>query len=608
MNQLSFKELIATKPLESYTQQQIKNIKLLSLRKDLLADPFGSATYRIQKYPGDLDLHEIFIDCCSINEVIETFERKIKRIAKNIKKERLHYFSEFKAGLDTRYDINIGQISNGNYKPNNDLMKISIELFNKKLLNEKELKIISETLKKSDLGGDEYDIINYIFRERKILRWNLDEIIIGKKKLPGNFTMTLFNALHMKAHVKIDMITLIDDHIVEVTNFYILIEQDTEGQFNMINSEYDYLDPEQSQIQYDKQIRDEIEKLYYSNMYYSPFKMTKRMWAYSRTFEIEQTVRDLLPLVSGNISFLYQLSSELDTILRIVKLRKNPPIQTIKKQVDSMRFKAANILELDYQDLIKINEMIMEFMDNDNFELLENIKKYFKQVVNINTIKTLNKLGYNPPPKDFLPNQLKYAQIVREPYDIIHNPLDNTILGGSFFTDTFQYLENQYRKRYCHGRARPLLKGEIHPLCANFEGPGTRIDIPEVFNYPPYDHVDAAAKQHDFDYFLASKLPEHEKERAIRIADENFLREISKYPNEEPYYSIGKLGIQGKNAAENLAPQFVKYIAPNYFGSGCLTCGGHNCCRDFCNCNKGCHLGGWGQYTKQGPSYHLSLT
>lgn len=429
MSSYSINELTAVKPLDSYTQDQLNNIKILSLRKHKLADPFGSAVYRIQKYPADLDLHEVFAECCSIDEVVSVFERKIKKIAKDIKKTKLHYFSEFKAGLDIRYDVDVGPISNGIYKPNKDLLN-----FPANLLNKKERDVIFKILEIPNPGGDEYDILFNLFRERRILRWKEDEIIKGEKILPDNKKMRLHNALKMKSHVKIDMISLVNNQFIEVTDFYILVashEEFTDDRefseselqnYSMINLDYDYLDPITARNVQDIQLKQEIEKLYYSNMFYSPFKMSKRMWAYSRSFHLDNSVKTLLPLVSGDISNLYQLVSELDSILRISELKKKPPIKNIDKAIDLIKYKMANILILADDDLMIANYMIKVFLKKHNFDILDKLKKYLKSIVNVCTIMELEKINYNPPPLQFLPNKLKYAPIIRSSYEIVQKP------------------------------------------------------------------------------------------------------------------------------------------------------------------------------------------
>src|SRR5689334_24463389 len=95
------------KPESSYPEETMQNIKLLSFSKNKLAQTFGSYIYRIQRFPGDVDLIEEFTECCTLPQVIAKFERTLKRIVKKILKMRVHYYSEVKAGIDIRYDADI---------------------------------------------------------------------------------------------------------------------------------------------------------------------------------------------------------------------------------------------------------------------------------------------------------------------------------------------------------------------------------------------------------------------------------------------------------------------------------------------------------------------
>ena len=148
-------------------------------------------------------------------------------------------------------------------------------------------------------------------------------------------------------------------------------------------------------------------------------------------------------------------------------------------------------------------------------------------------------------------------------YQFLPDFSDN-LQAGSLATKIFKNVSNAYRKRFCDNRARPLYDGEIHVNCANWEGPGTRIDLPEVRNYPPYNNVDACARTHDLDYEQAGKNLA-QKESMIRSADIKFNNCIDKFPNEHPYYELGKL-ILLKTKIEDLLPIFSKTIFGKYKG------------------------------------------
>ena len=124
---------------------------------------------------------------------------------------------------------------------------------------------------------------------------------------------------------------------------------------------------------------------------------------------------------------------------------------------------------------------------------------------------------------------------------------------------------NFYRSFEDPSKVRPLHKGEYHLLNANFEGPGTKIGLKEVRDFPPYNNVDACAKKHDLAYYEASKLPtQQERDSAVRKADEEFLKDIEKFKNvdgEKIYYEAGKRGIEGKIKIEDLLPILGRYGA-----------------------------------------------
>jgi len=133
--------------------------------------------------------------------------------------------------------------------------------------------------------------------------------------------------------------------------------------------------------------------------------------------------------------------------------------------------------------------------------------------------------------------------------------------GGGIASKLYQKLANVYRRNFCSGKARELYDGEMHPLCANFCGPGTKISNPSVRNYPPYNAVDAICKKHDIAYSDAKGSAEK-----IRQADIDMLSELEKYKNVEPYYTLAKLAISGKMKFEDLLPGLAKRVSPEHYG------------------------------------------
>lgn len=521
----SVRQLISKKPLDSYTLEQIQNIKLLSIRKKDPAYPIGSATLRIQKYPGDLDLHDEFIDCCSIDEVVDKFVISLKKIVKAIKKEKLHYFSEFKAGIDLRYDIDIGVCHNGIYYPNFDLYK-----FPQKLLNKNESDIIFAVLAKKNNNGDDYDIINRIFKERRTLRWTEEEVLAAKKKLKGGLVMKLHDAIKMKSLVKIDMISLVNNQFIEVTDVYLLMAEEYDYSNNMVvgvpvNYDYDFTDPNETAYHLGIEIQNEIQKLYYSNMFYNPFKMSKRMWVYSRISGYADSIKKLSPLITGDISYLYQLESEITTILRMNELGKDP-MKNIDKTIDILKYKLANILILDDETLIQMNSMLVKFLKKNDYKILDKLKNYMKEIINIYTINELNRIGYNPPPRQFLPKELKYAQIVRQVYETPSNHYDGGAAADSFIANLpfeAHLFGTVHKEPYQINDPSINNYSEGQVARMEYTGPGTRTDERYAKGQRGINDLDHAAMYHDFAYKSTDPLVRNEADDILAEAARQYL-------------------------------------------------------------------------------------
>src|SRR5215475_6460174 len=160
----------------SYSNNLIKNMKMISIFETELPTPFGSFIYSSQKYPGDIDLIQDFSGCCDAEYVISVFIHNLKIIVRDIITAPVHYMSEFKAGIDEDYLYYIGNLSNGHWKPSKNLQQKVNELYLNNLFNEREASSIIYILENKIFDDHGYDVVYNIFRERMILRWSGDEI------------------------------------------------------------------------------------------------------------------------------------------------------------------------------------------------------------------------------------------------------------------------------------------------------------------------------------------------------------------------------------------------------------------------------------------------
>lgn len=539
------KDITSRKSMESLSEDVMKAIKLVTVNPESFI-PFGSFFSSWLLYYSDIDITSIIEVCCSREEAIEKMAEELQKMVKKIDKSKGYYYSELKCGFDDEYNIDIGYIKNNKIIGFNKkkVEKDIEELVNKNYFEKDDIIEIKKILKQK-INPNLYEELYVILRKYFILRWTKEEVINGIKKLRGNREITLEEACSSKTMIKIDIWAPINGKYIEVTDFFVLAyKEKPDSPRILVNFDQDFLDT------FVKGIKKEISKLYFSNYYFNPLKMLKRMWSLARYRKDYTILYVITPFLRSEVGLLGQIKSELETIQLMIERLRKPPLAKLINQVDSMRNRLANVVEVDFDEKLvdetikKLVETYKKINKKTIIEILESIKRYLSKIINKYAINFIHEHNY--PPRDYLPEEIiLYGAKI----DFLY-PLKKA----------YQVAGNAYRKRFCDGKARPLEYGEIHPLCANYEGPGTRIDL--YPNYPPYNNVDNAARTHDLVYSKNQGNPE-----MIRKADEDFIKAIEPYGNEQPYYSLGKLGIEGKMKAENILPYLTKLIAgPKYFG------------------------------------------
>lgn len=438
---------LAVNPINSYPRSVLKQVYLLSAQKpkrQAKAHIFGSYLYRFQKYPGDVDMMEEY-DCESCNtedDVVKKFFISLKKIINNVIKQKEEYYSEIKCGIDERFNLDFGKPLDGIWNPPEELSSDVFYLYEDGFLPKQDFEIISTILHKElPLNSNDYDVVKNILRNYYILRWTTDEVLKNKKILPGNVIFKFTDGLRMDSLVKIDVITIINSRVVETTNVYYLAYKD--------GNEFHHL----QRGNVPDQLKDEIEKLYYSDMFYSPFKMVKRIYAYSRLMynkiqkdiekgyysyswekkEFQDILNSIIPFLGGDESYLYQLKSELDTIVLLLEKFKNPSPKAIFNTIDEMKIRISKILFFNdayVTNLCSLLDFANKQKNNDNkIEILEEVIDLMKKAINFRTINFLNSVRLNPPISLLLPSQIMYPHIVRQPKDEPINPL-KLIYGG----------------------------------------------------------------------------------------------------------------------------------------------------------------------------------
>jgi hypothetical protein len=419
---------VSSKPYSAFPQSAKDEIHLVSYRKDKLPDIVGSFAYRIQKYPADIDVMED-VDSYEIqgrwapatnpNQIIQGFSRVIKQIMQNIKATPDHYVLDFKAGADDRYLFNMGTMTNGILTlapdfPQQVMHRAQVGLYTP----EEYKKIVAIYDMPRPLTADQYDLLTKLLRAHYPLRWTADEIIQGRKTLPLGKVVTLEQALTMFQLVKMDLAAQVNGKYMEVSNIWTLFYHSTAQTDANGIGEYIYLTPP-PKLEY---VPYDIEKLYWSDMFFNPFKVIKRLFSFARMHVLRgnnqygKYITMTAEYITSDTSNLYQIKSELDTIVTVIKEyqvsgRNNAPM---RNQVEGMKNRLWNNLMVPDEIAEALSNYIDAFLRTFDSENLDKVMKVLKQLINYSAMQFMIANRINPPPMDVLPTDASAEQLMRE--------------------------------------------------------------------------------------------------------------------------------------------------------------------------------------------------
>lgn len=400
---IPFNRIIADKPRSSYPDYLNDEIKLISINTDN-SSIIGSAAYSFIKYPGDYDVFEDFVNTTKEN-TINVFISGIKKIIRNITERKYHWFLELKVGFDQRFNLNPGKYLNKIFKMSKDFYETATKLFEQHLFSNEEFVLISKIYNMKQAGQLEYELINHLLRKHRVLRWTANEVFYGYKLLPGNLKMFLNDAVSQKGQINIELIAVVNNKITDLSNFFVLISVQN-GQKNVLNLSQELIT--NFNEFFEENLKESIEKLYFSKLDYNPFKVVKRYWSYGRFVKNQALIQKLIPIVSSDISLMYQLKSELGTIIKLLEKTQHYPINIIKEQLSTFKWRLSNIIRIDSELEGEIDNNLNKIINNNLdskqiIEYLDPIKKSLEEIINENTIQYLKSVGLAPPPSYLLP-------------------------------------------------------------------------------------------------------------------------------------------------------------------------------------------------------------
>jgi hypothetical protein len=305
------------------------------------------------------------------------------------------YFGECKVGHDERFDLDIHS------EGFQDLVE---DLVDDELLDNDEYEFIKELYMRKTEDADME--LKESLRLLYVLRWTRDELIAGKKTLRGGKSLSLIDAIKQLTKIKVEITATINGRYIEVSNFfYLVLYNKDEDTFRVLN-----VDTDQLQSTYIRQMKNEVIKLA-TPVFENVFKMAKRVWLIGRATKNEKLLSDLTPLFQGNIARVSQITSDISTLLGILKTISPPPHATIIEQIDNLkpRLAYANDVGIDFDIVYEAIDKIVSthrrskrFTDQEKqrvIEVLTMVYEYLKGIVKTESIKYLTSKGLYPTPQ-----------------------------------------------------------------------------------------------------------------------------------------------------------------------------------------------------------------
>lgn len=381
-----FEKKFELRKKNSYPKILNDEIKLLSFNKENSV-LIGSASYKIQKYPADIDLYEQIKTCCNKEEAIEFFQLGIQNIVNNIRLKNHHWMIEVKCGKDDRYDIE-------------KIDKKNMQLFLKKnigILSDsdyKKLKLYTDFLDRNDA---EEELINEIIRNYSVIRWSTNDILLGWKVKYGK-KFYLRDCIDTISPINIEVIAIVNDKFTDLSNFFVLIFHDklTDKDY-LVNFPQEYLTESRKFVV--QGLKDGINKVLFSKINKDVFKGIKRMYSLSRLTLDDKLFYKIKDIINGDLAQLSQLKSELATLLEIIEFTDEIPWKVFYDHLESIKWRIGGNLYIDDNQL----NTVINGIDNILFnkydipyikDTLDFLKKYLLLIVNNEATKYLldNKL------------------------------------------------------------------------------------------------------------------------------------------------------------------------------------------------------------------------
>ena len=316
---------------EDYPSDAVSILDTMSFTKNVMV--LGSMSLRSKQYAGDYDAYEMVkmneeTDDMALDKLVSKFQSNIKalRRMKNV------YIGDCKAGVIEEWRVLPRGVSIEGNKVVGYSAKTSRSLVDSllqsKIITKEEADEAYPLLKKT------MSPVDFIMAKKTIkfhiVRWSVPEILHGSKTLRDGRSYSLQQAFNSPSITKLDVIGYVQNS--RYTDFSMIYEFKNKGK--TLNP--DVVDPTKS-------LREDI--VYYQNTN-NPFKALKRIFAYAKLRNDTKEIERITPLLNSDLGRLYNVLSDVGTLITLLEEHKNAPLSRIRFEIDQFKGRLANIYTL----------------------------------------------------------------------------------------------------------------------------------------------------------------------------------------------------------------------------------------------------------------------
>ena len=392
--------LFQKRVMSSLSMDLLDIIKSVTLDQRMPPNLVGSFKYIVHEYPADIDMFEAYVydGAGGITGAGKDIAAKLAVIAQNIKARKDIYLGDFKAGVDERYQVDIGHINSesgklAGYKPAQIRERIQ-KIQEAGLLTADE----ADTWFRAVI--DQPSILEYMdleatIRKKYVVRWSLDELTNQEKNLPYGAILRLEKAVTQKSIVKIDIWARLQKRFIEVTNFYDLRyknKQDTIISMNLENSG--------GAKSYELSLLADLH--HYSNPDLGKFmKLSKRLWLYAVLKKDKNLLHALYPLFGSGAAKMYQIMGEVETIENIMEKVKRPAMKDILENIEDWKARLGTVTNdilpghIAYELFKRINAALTSKKKEDIMKTLDYVGEKLNFYINSYVVQYLKKSHVN---------------------------------------------------------------------------------------------------------------------------------------------------------------------------------------------------------------------